>query len=114
MGEAKNKQKNKTPQQIVAETLSRKLADDGLLIEAGFHLFRAQVMSPDAPEVQVREMRMAWMAGCQHLFASMVGVMDAGDEITHNDMRRMDLIHKELEAFAEELKLRVYPSKGSA
>jgi hypothetical protein len=59
-------------------------------------------------------MRMAYMAGAQHLFASMLGMLDPEPEETPSDMRRMDLIQAELEAFAKELELRVSRSAGSA
>ena len=53
------------------------------------------------------------MGGAQHLFASMLGMLDPGVEETPDDMRRMELIARELETFAEELKLRVSRTKGS-
>ena len=89
------------------EQLSRKLADEGRLIEAGWVALRLQTIPLNAPAVQLQEMRIAYMAGAQHLFASMMGMLEEGVMETENDMRRMDLIAKELEVFTEELKLRV-------
>ena len=95
------------------EQLSRKLADEGKLIEAGWVALRVQAIPLNAPAVQLQEMRMAFMAGAQHLFASMLGILDPGLEETPADMRRMDLIHKELAAFEQELRLRMTKPAGS-
>lgn len=92
--------------------VSKKLADDGKLIEAGWVGLKAMSIPPDAPEIQVSEMRMAFMAGAQHLFASIMGILDPGEEPTDADLRKMDLINAELEAFRGELAMR-YPTKGN-
>lgn len=97
------------------EKLSVQLADEGKLIEAGFVGLRMAAMAPDAPEDQVREMRWAFMAGAQHLFASIMTILEPGDEEpTERDMARMDLIHQELKNFYQELQTRYTPTKGSA
>jgi len=94
------------------EQLSRRLADEGKLIEAGWVALRVQAIPLNAPAVQLQEMRMAYMAGAQHLFSSMLGILDPGLEETPDDMRRMDLIHKELAAFETELRLRMTKPAG--
>jgi hypothetical protein len=96
------------------EQLSKKLADDGKLIEAGWLGLRIHAIPPDAPAVQLQEMRYAFMAGAQHLFSSIMTVMDEDREPTAADMKRMDLISRELETFGEELKLRVAKAEGRA
>lgn len=96
------------------ETLSRRLADDGKLIEAGWVAMRLAVVPLDAPAVQLETMRLAYMAGAQHLFASIVAMLEPGQTETEADLRRMDLISKELDAFADELKLRHGKQAGSA
>ncbi len=95
------------------EQLSRDLADKGKLIEAGFVALRLKAMSRVAPPIQVAEMRMAFMAGAQHLFASIMTILEPGDEPSDTDMRRMSLISDELDAFAVEL-TRALPTKGNA
>lgn len=85
------------------EKLSRQLADQGKLIEAGWVGCRLKWVPKDAPDVQIVEMRRAYMAGAQHLFASIMTIMDADREPTAADLNRMDLIHKELEAFRRSL-----------
>jgi hypothetical protein len=104
---------SKIPKEIV-DTLVQQMADEGRLIEAGWVALYHLAIPADAPEVQINEMRMAYMAGAQHLFSSIMGVLDPGEEPTDEDMRRIDLIHTELEMFREELELRYGPWKGSA
>jgi hypothetical protein len=84
------------------DALAKHLADSGRLIEAGWVALRLQAIPHDAPEIQIQEMRNAYMAGAQHLFASMMATLDSGDEPTDADMRRMDLISAELDAFYRE------------
>jgi hypothetical protein len=95
------------------EQLSRKLADEGKLIEAGWVALRIQTIPHDAPAVQLQEMRMAFMAGAQHLFSSIMTILEDGVMETEADMTRMSLIHEELEAFGKELELRIRRPAGS-
>lgn len=87
-----------------ANQLSAKLVDQGLLIEAGWVALQMTALAPDAPEIQRREMRMAYFAGAQHLFGSIMGILDPGQEPTERDMKRMSLINDELNKFIEEFK----------
>jgi hypothetical protein len=91
--------------------LTRELMDRGLIIAAGFAGFRL-LIPPDAPEIQVREMRLAFMAGAQHLFSSILSALDAGADATEADMNRITLIAKELDAFEKELRARVANRPG--
>jgi hypothetical protein len=79
--------------------LERELVDRGLLIEAGWIGLRIAAISPDASQL---EMRGAFFAGAQHLFASILGVLDGDAEPTEQDLRRMDMVAKELETFINE------------
>ncbi|HEV7278427.1 MAG TPA: hypothetical protein VGN80_19270 [Devosiaceae bacterium] len=57
------------------------------------------------------------MAGAEHLWSSIMATLDAGTEPTDNDMRRMDLLQAEIEAWrAEKLAAMAqsYPTKGNA
>lgn len=96
------------------ERVSRELADKGRLIEAGWVGYRATVMSSAAPPIQLDECRLAFMAGAQHLFASLMTIMDHGEEPTDGDVNKLDLIDKELRKFGREVELRRATSKGSA
>lgn len=85
------------------ERLTKKLADDGKLIEAGWVGLRLAAIPLDAPAVQLNEMRKAYMAGAQHLFSSIMTMMDDNAEPTEADLRKLSLIAAELEAYGNEL-----------
>jgi hypothetical protein len=97
-----------------ASDVTKELTDQGKLIEAGFAAFAHFVIAKDAPEVQRSEMRLAFMAGAEHLFSSIMNILDPGDEPTAADLRRMDLIHREIKEWRATLSERVQPSQGRA
>jgi hypothetical protein len=101
-------------QEKAVEKLVNQMAADGRLIEAGWVALRHLSIPEDAPDTQVSEMRIAYMLGAQHLFSSIIAMMDPGTEPTDEDLRRMDLIYEELEKFRKEVELRFGPSEGSA
>ena len=84
--------------------LSRRLADEGKLLEAGWISYRAIVINPKAPPEQLEECRIAFFAGAQHLFGSVMTTLDPGSEPTDADMKRMSLINTELDKFITEFK----------
>ena len=98
------------------EKLTKDLTDKGLLIEAGFVALRHMAIAKDATDEQVDEMRSAFFAGAQHLFASIMAFLDPGpdDEPTEDDLRRMSLISDELDRFLADYKLRHGLTEGSA
>lgn len=96
------------------ERLSRELADQGKLIEAGWVGLRVACDLHDAPKDQLQEMRNAFFAGAQHLFSSIMTVLDPGAEPTDKDLERMDLIDRELKAFINDFIVRNVPTQGSA
>lgn len=96
------------------EQLSRRLADEGKLIEAGWIGLRMTMPREFLTPTHLDAMRVAFMAGAQHLFASIMVVMEPGTEPTEADTRRLELINTELEAFRQELHLRAAREKGSA
>src|SRR4051812_30169310 len=114
MGEAKQRRENLTDAERLAEDIQRKLANEGKILEGGWAALRMMVMPSDASEVQVHEMRKAYFAGAQHLFSTMMVMLDPGEEPTDADMRKMDLIAAELEAWTREMKLEMATAKGQA
>ena len=104
---------NVTDHQRIADAAAKEFVDRGQLIEAGWAALRATWLSPNAPPNQVKAMRYAYMAGAQHLFASIMGVLDAGEEPTAGDLHRMELISRELTAFYDEVQ-RDMPVRGQA
>lgn len=91
------------------ERLSRALADQGKLIEAGFVGMRLACDLQNAPADQLREMRMAFFAGAQHLFSSIMTILEPGAEPTDKDLARMDLIETELQEFIKDFEARLPP-----
>jgi hypothetical protein len=84
--------------------LTRDMTDKGRLIEAGWISMRLMALPKDAPEFQVRDMRWAFFAGAQHLFASIMTLLEPDAEPSEADLNRMTLIVKELEQFVQEAK----------
>jgi hypothetical protein len=85
------------------DSLYRQLADRGFLIEAGYAALRFTAIAKDAPQVQIDEMRFAFFAGAQHLFGSIMSMLDPGAEATPKDMERMELISRELSQWLAEI-----------
>jgi hypothetical protein len=79
------------------DQLAKQLMDEGRLLEAGFVALRFHYIPRGAPAHQVDDMRHAYMAGAQHLFASIMRGMDEGDDVTDSDLGRLDKINAELE-----------------
>lgn len=96
------------------ERLSRELTDKGKLIEAGWLGLRIACQLEDAPAIQLEEMRNAFFAGAQHLFSSIMTILDPGAEPTDKDLARMDMIDRELKAFINDFSVRRLPTEGRA
>ncbi len=94
--------------------LIKELADKGKLIEGGFAAFAHYVIPKDAPPVQFREMQLAYMAGAQHVWSSVMNIFDPVEEVTDADIRRMDLIQREMDEWSGKLSERVDPAQGRA
>lgn len=93
------------------ERLTKMLVDQGLLIEAGFVVFAAKMIPKDTPEVQTSRVRLAFFAGAQHLWSSVMTFLDPGEEPTEKDMQRMDNIQAELDAIAMKLRAKLAMKK---
>lgn len=106
MGEAKRRK--------LVDAVSGALTDEGKIIEAGWLSLKALWIAPDAPQEQIDQLRMAFFAGAQHLFGSIMSFLDAGEEPTERDLRRMDMVDKELRAFLADFQNRALPTKGRA
>lgn len=102
-----------TREEALAGVASKAMADKGKLIEAGWIAMRLMTIPAGASAIQLDEMRNAFMAGAQHLFGSIMTILDPEEEPTERDLHRMELIASELEAYGETLKLRLH-TKGSA
>ncbi len=87
--------------------LAQLLTDQGKIIEAGWVSYLHNVMPKSAGAVQIEETKFAFFAGAQHLFGSIMTILEPGAEPTEKDMQRMDHINNELRAFAAQLSARV-------
>ena len=104
-----------TPEEarVLVEQATKMFTDQGLIIEAGWAGLRAYWLDTETPSEQVRDMRWAFFAGAQHLFSSIMTVLEPDGEPTEKDLQRMGLIAEELDRFAEEMK-KVLPTQGKA
>lgn len=98
----------------VVDKLCRELTDKGKLIEAGWISLKLTTLPADAPQIQLDEMRNAFFAGAQHLFGSIMGILEPDAEPTENDLKRMDLIDKELREFISQFSAKHIKSEGRA
>jgi hypothetical protein len=118
MGEAKRRREQLTPVEKMAEEMTHRLVDEGLLVKAGFVGFMAACFPNEQPgDLQRQEMEGAFMAGAYHLWASVMNILDPGQEATDRDLARMALIQKELDDYETLIKARAAvaaPTRGNA
>lgn len=81
------------------------MVDQGKLIEAGWVGYRMMVLPRDAPDIQISECRLAFFAGAQHVFASMLAMLEPDEEVTDADLARVEMIDMELREFLKVFKL---------
>lgn len=74
----------------------------GKLIETGWLALAATAYPNGMTDEQRKQLRAAFFAGAHHLLASIMHTLDADREPTADDMRRMELIQHELNAFLQE------------
>lgn len=93
-----------------AQQLADNWADKGKVMEGGWRAGEYLIFK-DSTDEQRAQLRKAFFLGAEHLFSTIMMVMDPGSEPTERDLQRMSLIHKELEAFKLEL-ASVHPPGG--
>lgn len=96
------------------EKITKRLMDEGFIIKAGWVGYRQLVMPPNCSDIQIRETQLAFYAGAQHLFGSIMSGLDTEKEPTEADMQRMSNIAKELEEFANKFRDVAMPPKGKS
>jgi hypothetical protein len=96
------------------ERLTRELTDQGKLIEAGWIGLRLAAVPDNASAIQLDEMRSAFFAGAQHLFTSIMTILEPGAEPTDVDLNRLTLINDELMEFISDFGKRRLVTKGNA
>ena len=90
------------------------LIDKGLYVEAGWKMFEELSLPDHASEDQRHDMRIAFYAGCQHLWAGLFACLEDGDDPTDTECSRMSKVFEELEKFTEEFKLHFSKTEGNA
>lgn len=106
MGESKRRRDAELKARLIAAAtghIAKEWSDRGLLIEGGWQTARVALGWEDLPAAEQDRLRMAFFAGGQHLFASVMQIMDDDREPTLDDLRRMSLISTELDGFAREM-----------
>ena len=71
------------------DVLVKGFVDDGKLVEAGFAAYRAVMLPAEVSANMVSAVRVAYMSGAQHLFASIMSMIDPGLNPTMADVSRM-------------------------
>jgi hypothetical protein len=89
----------------LVKLITERLFKEGKVIQAGFESYRIVAMNENAPPMQIRECRMAFFAGAQHLFASINSILTEDKEPTQVDLDNMTKIFDELAAFVKEISL---------
>lgn len=88
----------------LAAELTKQLVDKGQLIEAGWASLKLMAIPESAPQTQLDCMREAFFAGAHHTFASVMTLLDPGQEPTQRDLNRISMIHSELEEFIQQFR----------
>jgi hypothetical protein len=94
--------------------LAMKMADQGLLIEAGWVGLRAATLDSTTSLQQLHELRCVFFAGAQHLFSSLITILDPRDDVTGMDLQRLERIAEELQRFITEFELEIARAEGRA
>lgn len=109
MGEAKRRREQAEQAATVVTGIA---ADSGALVLAGWLAFQ-ETMLKTLPRAEHEKYRWAFMAGAEHLFSSIMNVMDAGEEPTEADMRRMEAIDREIQAWRKEAEIILMKAEGN-
>lgn len=97
-----NDEARKKQIRAMADKLCKQLADEGRIIQGGW-LAYVTLSLQGASHLQLSEMRKAYFFGAQHLFGSIMSILEEGEDATEADLRRMDQIDQELKWFIKEV-----------
>ncbi len=93
----KKEQRKLSPVEQRAVELTDDLANKGMLIEGGFAAYIKVNGLIDAPIADLARLQDVYMHGAEHLWSSIMAILDPGSEETPADIRRMDLIQQEID-----------------
>jgi hypothetical protein len=95
---------NKDERHELMREVTKKLIEEGKLIEAGFVALKMIAMDKQASAAQISDMRIAFFAGVHHVFSSIMTTLDEGAEPTEADLKHVKMIHEELDKFVKQFK----------
>lgn len=72
------------------------------MIREHWESYVRDVLPDDAPPMQIRECRLAFIAGATALFNTIMTMLDPGEEPTQGDLDRMTALERELAQLAQE------------
>jgi hypothetical protein len=103
-------------QDLTGHQLTKDLVQRGLLIEAGFALFcmHRKIDVQEVPAPILQEYQLAFYAGAEHVWSSIMNVLDEGQEPTDADMQRMDKVQNEIDNLRPRLMFAGALPEGSA
>lgn len=87
-----------------ADSLLQELSDRGQIVEGGWKAYELLSGLNYSPDIQRYEYRKAFFLGAQHVFSSIIRMLDPGLEPTDLDLERMNKLNTELNQFVKELK----------
>lgn len=93
----------------IVDKATKQFIAEGRLMESGFTAYCIMCLPDDTSEAIIEAFRTAYFSGAQHLWATVMRILDPGGEPTEADLVRMDKIDTELREFYDEMKQR-YPS----
>ena len=93
MGEAKRKLKQFYEE---LDRITKGMVDKGQLVTLGFVAYLKARDLQDAHPAIIEEHYIAYISGAEHLFMSIMNILDPGEEPTLRDMERMDSIGMEV------------------
>lgn len=97
-----NEEARRREAQALHDRVAKEWADKGQLIEGGWEVLKRFSLQDCGP-VQLDEMRKAFFLGAQHCYASVIGMLEDGQDPSEKEMDRMMLLHQELDAFRRSL-----------
>lgn len=91
-------------QRQIADNLLRELSDRGQIVEGGWKAYELLTGLSKTSDLQRKECRKAFFFGAQHVFGSLVTMLEPGTtDATDTDIERMKKLDAELRQFLKEM-----------
>lgn len=85
-----------------AEKVTKELADRGQVVEGGWRAYLIVNNLKWGPHLE--HDRKLYFLGAEHVFSSIVNFLEPGMQETPNDLKRMQKLYEEIEAFKKTLR----------